>query len=160
MIAIDTNVLVRWIAQDDPAQSQAAVRLVDRALAEDDALFVSVVVVVETVWVLAKRYDYGRREIADVIETLLSVDQLEIEHSADVARAIQAYRSGRAGLADYLIRERGLTYGAKALATFDRNLQSEPGCIDPDPDTWGDAMTVREEAPAWGARSRRRVRRS
>src|SRR5471030_297352 len=70
VIALDTNVLVRYIVEDDAKQTALAAALIDRAIAEDDVLFVSDVVVCETVWVLGYSYHVGREEIARVLGNL------------------------------------------------------------------------------------------
>ena len=75
MIALDTNVLVRYLVEDDAKQSAAAAALIDRVIADDETLFVSDVVVCETVWVLSVSYRVGRKEIAGVLRNLLRARQ-------------------------------------------------------------------------------------
>ena len=71
MIGLDTNVLVRYLAQDDPIQSLKATEIFEQRLTAEDPGFVSVVAMVETVWVLDRAYGLAKHEISAAIERLL-----------------------------------------------------------------------------------------
>jgi predicted nucleic-acid-binding protein len=159
VIAIDTNVIVRVIVADDARQTAAAVRLLQRAVADGACLFVSTVVLCETVWVLRSTYKFPSREVSHAISELLVAAHLHIEDRAAAERALAAFDSGRGDFPDYLIREAAIAAGAEAVATFDRALSGETAFIHPDPDTWDDGVTLREDAPAYGRR-RRTMRRA
>ena len=122
MIALDTNVLVRYLADDDPVQSPIAGRIVEETVEKDDLLFLSEVVIVETVWVLARAYHKSRQEIANVLDHILRARHFEFRDEPLLARAIRAYTAGKADFADYLIRELSLDAGCDYLVTFDRSL--------------------------------------
>jgi predicted nucleic-acid-binding protein len=157
VIALDTNVLLRIFKEDDAEQSACAKSLVERALVESAHLFVTQIAVCEFVWVLASSYRQSRTEIATTLAALLSIPEFEVENHRDVQAALEAYRSGRGDFADYLIRERGRSAGAHAVATFDKPLLKEDGFVHPDPKRWRDDLSFHEETPRYGAR-RRRVR--
>ena len=78
MIGLDTNVLVRYLTQDDPSQARLATELIERRLSEQDPGFISVVAMVETAWVLERAYGLGAADIAAVIERLLQAAELVV----------------------------------------------------------------------------------
>ena len=117
MHAIDTNVLVRLVARDDPEQVSAAKGFVEKGA------WVSHLVLAETVWVLESVYEFGARAVADAIEMLLNHAQIVIQ-DADVASAALAEfrRRPAAGFSDCLILEIARRNGHLPLGTFDRDL--------------------------------------
>jgi predicted nucleic-acid-binding protein len=127
MIALDTNVLVRFLVEDDDAQSRKATRLIEKALKRDEALFISDIVMCEMVWVLSTSYRFSRSEIAGVLGDLLRGRGVVFDSSDALARALQAYVAGKGDFADYLIREHAQAAGADTVATFDRALLKEEG---------------------------------
>lgn len=131
MIALDTNVLVRFLVEDDPAQTKRAKALLQKSIEAEKSLFVSEVVLCEVAWVLERRYDYGRSEIAQVLGQLLRAQQLSFAAMEKVEQALDAYRKGKGGFSDYLIAEDARMAGCEAVATFDRKLLREPGFIAP-----------------------------
>ena len=131
MIALDTNVLVRFLIEDDPAQSARARRLIEKAVENDDAFFVSDIAVCETVWVMQSCYRVARKEIARPLRTLLTARNVAFASADQLARALDAFASGRGDFADYLIREHARAAGCTAVVTFDRTLLKEPGFVAP-----------------------------
>ena len=129
MIALDTNVLVRYLVQDDARQSAAAAALVNRVIAAGDTLFVSDVVVCETVWVLSGSYDMGRQEIARVLRSLFRARHLTFRAADQLIRALEAFDAGKGDYADYLIREHARAMECEQVVTFDRALLRERGFI-------------------------------
>lgn len=119
MIGLDTNVLVRYIAQDDLKQSLRAARLVESLSAEAPG-FVSLVVVVELVWVLTGCYASTREEIGEVLETLLRTRELVVEHTDVVWKAVRRFKESKADFADCLIERAAHEAGCECTATFDR----------------------------------------
>lgn len=126
MIALDTNVLVRYLVADDPKQSSAAVQLINRCADKGESIFISQLVLCELVWVLSYAYDFARKEIAALLNDLRRAAQLEIENPDQVGRALERYGSSRGDFADYLIAERAVAHGCTSIATFDRALRSDP----------------------------------
>lgn len=119
MIALDTNVLVRFLTQDDPAQSAAASEVIGGLTAEAPG-FVGREVMVELVWVLERAYGFGRNQVAGAIEGLLAAIELEIEAADDVGSALYRYRDDGFGFADLMIAAASRRAGAQVLVTFDR----------------------------------------
>jgi len=120
MIGLDTNVVVRYLAQDDPVQSSKATELIERGLIEQVPGFVSVVAMVETVWVLERIYGLTTEEIAAAIECMLAVDVLVVEREQEVFTAMIAVKEGRGSFAHALIGELGARVGCSHTATFDQ----------------------------------------
>lgn len=127
MIALDTNVLVRLVLQDDEAQARAAERLVIRARREQTTLFIADVVLCELVWVLSRRAGISRAEIAAALDRLLRTELMVVADASIAERAVRAYRDGKGDFADYLIREQARAAEADEVVTFDRALNGEDG---------------------------------
>ena len=119
MIALDTNVLVRFLVQDDPFQAQLATQVIEQ-LTDDAQGFVSREVLIELVWVLERAYRLGRPEIAVALDGLLSATELNIEGSDEVAPALELYRNDGFGFADLMIAAAARRAGASELVTLDR----------------------------------------
>ncbi len=126
MIAIDTNVLVRFLTQDDPGQARAATDFMN-GLSESDPGFIAREVMVELVWVLERAYRFGRTEVATALEGLLSASEIAVEAADDVGRALFRYREGRFGFADLMIAAAARRADAMPLVTFDRKAARIPG---------------------------------
>ena len=120
MIGLDTNVLVRYLAQDDPIQSSQATQLIERQLTEADPGFVTVVAMAETVWVLDRAYSLADYEIAAAIERALQTDVLVIENEQEVFTAMIALKEGRGSFADALIGALGAKAGCSHTLSFAR----------------------------------------
>jgi predicted nucleic-acid-binding protein len=127
MTGLDTNIIVRYLAQDDPAQSPKASRLIEKRLTEDNPGFVSVVAIVETAWVLERAYGLTDAEIAAAIESMLQTDVLVLEHEQEVFTAMIALKSGLGSFADALISALGISAGCARTFTFDRRAVRIPG---------------------------------
>lgn len=127
MIGLDTNILVRYFAQDDPVQSYKATVLMEQRLTEQSPGFVSIVALAETVWVLERSYRLRKQEIAIVIERMLGADALLVEHEAEVATALTAVWEGRGSFADALIAALNAKAGCSRTVTFDRKALRLPG---------------------------------
>jgi predicted nucleic-acid-binding protein len=126
MIGLDTNVLVRYLVEDDEAQAAAAVRTIED-LSADDPGFVSMVVIVELVWVLRRSYRIPEVEIIPIIEKLLSSDELRLERAEVIRQAARDAMSTSADFADALIGRLGLAAGCGTTVTFDRSAADLPG---------------------------------
>jgi predicted nucleic-acid-binding protein len=118
MIGLDTNVLVRYIMQDDAKQSAKATKLVE-SLTVAEPGFIALVSVVELVWVLPSCYDLSREQIAQALEVLLRAKQLVVGQADQVIRALRAYASGKADFADCLIERTASSAGCEKTMTFD-----------------------------------------
>lgn len=120
MIGLDTNILIRYLTQDDPVQSAKAAEILERRLTAKNPGFVSVVAMVETVWVLDRAYGLTRQEIAATVERLLQIEVLTIENEQQVFTAMVALKQGRGSFADAMIAELGARAGCARTLTFDQ----------------------------------------
>ena len=127
MIGLDTNILVRYLAQDDSVQSPRATEIVEGRLTEAGPGFVSVVTMAETAWVLDRVYRLSAHEIAAAIERILQIDALIVENEQEVFAAMIALREGRGSFPDALIAALGASAGCDRTLTFDRKALRIPG---------------------------------
>jgi predicted nucleic-acid-binding protein len=129
MIGLDTNVLVRQLAQDDPVQSPKATAFIERKLTPENPGFVSIVTMVETVLVLERSYGLNRESLGAAIERILQADAFVVEQEREVFIASRALASGL-GFADALIEALGAKAGCSHTVTLDekalRMLGFEP----------------------------------
>ena len=122
MRAVDTNVLVRLVVQDDDRQFAAALTFVEKGA------WVSILALAETVSVLAAVYELSPVRLAAAIEMLLQHQDLTLQDSETVAAALDLFRSHRAlGFSDCLMLELARKAGHLPLGTFDRNLARTEG---------------------------------
>jgi len=119
MIGLDTNVLVRYLAQDDPRQSAKAREIFERQLSEENPGFISIPAMVETVWVLDRAYGLSSGEIAAAVERILQTDVLVVEHEQIVFTAMIAMKERAGSFADAVIAELGAKAGCAYTLTFD-----------------------------------------
>ncbi len=119
MIALDTNVVVRFLVQDDVDQAVLAGEVIS-GLTVDAPGFISREVIVELVWVLERAYRFAKGEVADALEGLLAASEIEIEAADDVGLALFRYRDDGFGFADLMIAAASRRVGASELVTFDR----------------------------------------
>jgi predicted nucleic-acid-binding protein len=126
MIGLDTNILVRYLTQDDPVQSAKATQILERRLRPKNPGFISVVAMVELAWVLERAYGPTAMEIAACVERLLQVEVLTIENEQQVFTAIIALKQGRGSFADALIGELEALAGCTRTLTFDQKAVRLP----------------------------------
>ncbi len=120
MIGLDTNVLVRYLVQDDADQARRAARLIETRCTPDQPGFVNRIVLCELVWVLESCYDQSRDVVAAILSRLLRSAELIIEDAKDAEHAIKAYRGRGVDFADALVGETNRRNGCATTATFDR----------------------------------------
>jgi len=119
MIGLDTNILVRYLTQDDPVQSPKATEIIERQLTEEHPGFVSSVVMVEIVWVLDRAYGLATHEIAATVERMLQTDVLVVENEQEVFTAMIALKERRGSFADAMIAALSAKAGCSCTLTFD-----------------------------------------
>jgi predicted nucleic-acid-binding protein len=127
VIGLDTNVVVRYLAQDDPKQSATASRLFERVLSPDNPGFLPAIVLCELAWVLAECYGADRARIRQAIEGLLGAKQVAVEAPDLVRKALRAWGESGADFADALIGEIAAANSADKTVTFDRAAAKLPG---------------------------------
>lgn len=127
MPALDANVLVRYVVQDDRGQLAAATRLIDRCVAEGQSLFVPVTVALELEWVLRASYGYVKDDVLQVLSNLFSATELTFESERALEVALQLYREGSADFADCLHIASATEAGEQPLWTFDKGAAKLSG---------------------------------
>jgi predicted nucleic-acid-binding protein len=126
MIAVDTNVIVRFLVGDDEKQAQAVHARFRQAEAARERLFVPLAVVLETIWVLDRAYGRSRAEIVAAFEALRGMQILQFEADPVVQRVLAEGRSGPAGLADLIIAHTAKAAGCQSVITFDKKAGRSP----------------------------------
>ena len=127
MIGIGTNVLVRYLTQDDPKQSAVATRFIEGRLSAENPGFVSTITLCEIAWVLAESYGADRKRIREIVEGLLATKQLVIERPELVWKALRAWEGVPADFSDALIGQLAIAHGGEKTVTFDRTAARLPG---------------------------------
>ena len=120
MIGIDTNVLVRYIAQDDPAQSRRATLFIERECSESNPGFVGLVVMAEVVWVAESCYSSSRGEVCQIVRRILGTRQLVVQEAETVWQALRLFEQGKADFADCLVERTAAAAGCERTVTFDK----------------------------------------
>jgi predicted nucleic-acid-binding protein len=126
MIGLDTNVLVRYIMQDDPRQSSKATVLVE-SLDSHTPGFVGVVSLIELYWVLTSCYALTNEQVGRALGLLLRTKPLVVERADQVLRALRTFETGKADFADCLIERTAASAGCLQTMTFDRNAAKHAG---------------------------------
>ena len=122
MIALDTNVIVRFLVRDDEKQAQAVYARFKQAEAGRETLFVPLLVVLETIWVLESAYDKPRKDILDSFDELNSMPILEFEKTQVLQNLLSEGRKSNADLSDLLIALAAQSCGCSGGITFDKKL--------------------------------------
>jgi predicted nucleic-acid-binding protein len=126
MIGLDTNVVVRYIVQDDAVQSKKATTLLE-SLTDDNQGFIPLVSIVELVWVLQSCYAADRKEISNVLDLLLQMKSIVIEQFEIVTKALRLFSGNNADFADCLVERSAFSAGCEYTATFDKKASKTTG---------------------------------
>lgn len=126
MIGLDTNVLVRYFAQDDSVQAKKATELIE-SLTADSPGYVTLIALVEVVWVLGRAYGANRDEITQVIETLLRTKELVVEDAETIWKALRVYAGSSADFATCLIERTCHDAQCEYSVTFDARAAKAAG---------------------------------
>ena len=121
MLGIDTNVLVRFLVRDDEVQFEKARRLIRREVGAGEEVFVSLMVLMETEWVLRSRYSLQKTQIMDAISRLLDATEVQLEDEPAIEETLFIWKDSAADFADCLIGAHNRRLGRRATATFDEN---------------------------------------
>jgi predicted nucleic-acid-binding protein len=125
---LDTNVLVRYTTQDNPAQTRVATELLEEADDRQDRFYLSTILVCELTWTLrGSPYHFDRAAISAVLEDLLTTELFEVQDRHLIQKAVLGYRHGRADFPDYLIGLQNRQAGCESTLTFDRKLKGADG---------------------------------
>lgn len=126
MIGLDTNVLVRYIMQDDAKQSPKATRLIE-SLEPERPGFVTLISVIELYWVLTSCYELSGQQVKQALETLLRARQIVVDQADQVLRALRVFEAGKADFADCLIERTAAAAGCTETLTFDTGAAKHAG---------------------------------
>ena len=127
MPGLDTNVLVRWLVEDDDRQTLRAQKLFEAARSSQASLFVPVTVMLELEWVLRSRYQFDKATVLGAINALLETQELEFQDEAALERAMHLYRSGLAEFADCVHAGICAAAGRAPMWTFEERAARLPG---------------------------------
>ena len=127
MKGLDTNVLVRYLAQDDPMQSAQATKYIETHCTSDSPCFIGQIVLCELAWVLESNYNQSRDDIVLMVEHLLQVGQLEVMEPEVVWRALNDYQNSNIDFPDHLLARINETRGYTETMTFDKKASKQPG---------------------------------
>jgi predicted nucleic-acid-binding protein len=123
MRGLDTNVLVRYLTQDEPSQARKANALIADAIAKHERLHIDAVVLCELVWVLRGAYNFDKGTVAGALEKILDAGQFSIDDRDLAKEALAAYRADQGDFADYVLGLRNRGAGCRVTMTFDRALK-------------------------------------
>ena len=126
MRAVDTNVLVRFFTKDDLKQYSEVERLFDECVRRQEQVFISIPVLCELVWALRSGYSQTRHQIAHVLDMLIDDGLFHMDQEPLIKIALDRYRHGKAGFADYLIGAMAADAGCRDTVSFDRGLRDDP----------------------------------
>jgi len=124
MIGLDTNVLVRYIAQDDRRQAAKATHVIEEECSETRPGFVALIAIAELVWVLESCYGSAKAEIVAVVQRILRTKQLVVQDAETTWKALRLFESSRVEFADCLIETIGAAHECEYTATFDKHATS------------------------------------
>lgn len=122
MIGLDTNVLVRYLTQDDPDQAERTNRLIESRCTKQEPGRISLIVLCELVWVLRGAYGYQKSLVVKTLEQILASREFEVENVHIATSALSAYKKGPADFADYAIVFANRASACELTYSFDRKL--------------------------------------
>jgi len=124
MIGLDTNVIVRYLTQDDKKQSLVASNFIENNLNEKNMGFITLITLVEVTWVLESCYNQKKADLEAVIESLLTIKQILVESTDVVYLALRKFREGKADFSDALILTVSEEAGCDKIVSFDKKALS------------------------------------
>ena len=129
MFGIDTNILVRFLVQDDEAQFEKARKLIQREVAAGRRVFVNQLVLMEAEWVLRSRYSIPKNQIIEAVSGLLDALDVQFEDEPSIEEAILIWKKSSADFADCLIGAKNRRLGCRTTVTFDVKASKLPNFI-------------------------------
>ncbi|MBM4331401.1 MAG: type II toxin-antitoxin system VapC family toxin [Deltaproteobacteria bacterium] len=123
---LDTNVLVRYLTQDDERQAEAAAKAIEGAAAKGEKMLIQPIILCELVWVLESAYDFPKTDLLRALEGVLRIAQFEIAEKDTVWQALSDYRQGKGDFSDYYLGRANGKAGAAITLTFDKTLKGIP----------------------------------
>ena len=127
MIGLDTNVVIRYLVQDDKKQSALASRFIEKKLTADTPGYINQLTLCEIVWVLQRCYAVGKPQLREILEGLLTTKQLRVENVEIAWKALRIFEAGNADFSDALIAQANIGDGCEYTVTFDKKAAKLPG---------------------------------
>lgn len=124
MKGIDTNLLARYLRDDDAVQSARAAHFIQRAVRQNEPLFLNHVVLCELVWILSSVYEHPKKDIVRMLESILLTGQFQLENRQTIELALEDYKKSKADFSDCLIGRQNQIDGCQTTLTFDRRLKA------------------------------------
>jgi len=124
MIGLDTNIIIRYLTQDDSEQSKYAEYIIETELDSQNQGFISIIVLVEVIWVLKSCYQQGKSDLCFIIESLLTTKQLMVEKTDFAYKALRMWQKGNGDYSDALIATLSQENGCLYTLTFDKKAVS------------------------------------
>lgn len=133
MIALDTNVLLRFLVEDreTPEHTRAAKAAISGAVDRGEQVFIPITVLSEVVWLLVRTVKVSKAHAAETLDTLAASREVVLDQRGAVLRALLRWRNGAADFTDYLSLELAMGAGAREILTFDQKLLRTPGTTRP-----------------------------
>lgn len=129
MIGIDTNVIVRYIVQDDPKQAKAATKLIEQVCSPENPGFLNHIVLCEIAWVLKRSYKQSKKSICQIIEQIIRTDRMVVEDIQLVWKALETFKETKADFSDCLLGQRNLQAGCEYTSTLDDAASETAGYL-------------------------------
>lgn len=129
MKGLDTNILLRYLVQDDPVQGEKATQFIEKAVAEGETFFINNIVLCEIVWVLKSAYGYSKEEIADLLEKLLKTSVFNFESKDAAWWSLREYKKSKADFSDCLISRQNKNQGCDETVSFDKGVKGIDGFV-------------------------------
>lgn len=126
MIGLDTNILIRYLTQDDPEQSKKSAHEMEKGMAAGSQFFIADIVLCELVWVLESAYDYDIKKIVPVLEKILRTKQFQFQNKDLLWQSLSDYQNKKGDFADHLIGRVNHNAGCREILTFDTGLKDHP----------------------------------
>lgn len=127
MIGLDTNVVIRYLVQDDKKQSAAASRFIEKSLTAESPGYINHITLCEIAWVLQRCYGVTKPRLKEIVEELLTTKQFVVENVEVIWKALRAFDANIADFSDALIGQLNIRSGCKHTVTFDKNAAKLPG---------------------------------
>jgi predicted nucleic-acid-binding protein len=126
MIGLDTNVIVRYLTQDDPRQGELANKMISKSSSQGELLWISQITLCETIWVLERSYKISKEEVINILNILLQTQELVFENHDIVWQALQDFQTCQTvGFVDCLIGRQNISNGCTFAYTFDKDAVKE-----------------------------------
>jgi predicted nucleic-acid-binding protein len=125
MVGVDTNVIVRFLIKDDPEHYRSALSILQHAKAENENVYISLIVLAEVSWVLKSVYKFSRRELHSALQDIISNPLFVLQEESAVEDALRWFSSGKADFADYLAGVMCKKASGSPLLTFDKNCSEK-----------------------------------